>query len=277
VSPKLGEIVAFRNVVPSIPTETAVDEISIQALISQLGYRLVYEPDAVVYNHGPTTVSDFLRQRRRIYAGHLRVRRQQAYEASTMSLRRVGRALIGSGSFASPGAAMWTIGAIGLEACARGLGLYDHLRHRSHHIWETALTTKQHIEGAEVQGQKSVLVFNIVNFHRVRLELGLRTSRLLTQMITQRIQCELGPGPTVANQQSGTIVVILAADREQAERMAHKLVDDLEHDQLRPGHRRDGVSVRVACGIIAFSQSGQPLAESIPASTPPEIKHVMAG
>src|SRR6266581_2686817 len=86
MSPKLGEIVAFRNVVPSIPTDTAVDEISIQALISQLGYRLAYEPDAVVYNHGPTTVSDFLRQRRRIYAGHLRVRRQQAYEASTMSL-----------------------------------------------------------------------------------------------------------------------------------------------------------------------------------------------
>src|SRR5215208_2504982 len=41
-SPKLGEIVAFRNVVPSIPTDTAVDEISIQAVVTQLGYRLVY-------------------------------------------------------------------------------------------------------------------------------------------------------------------------------------------------------------------------------------------
>ena len=42
-SPKLGEIVAFRNVVPSIPLDTAVDEISIQALVTQLQYRLVYE------------------------------------------------------------------------------------------------------------------------------------------------------------------------------------------------------------------------------------------
>ena len=33
-APKLGEMVAFRNVVPSIPLDTAVDELSIQALIS---------------------------------------------------------------------------------------------------------------------------------------------------------------------------------------------------------------------------------------------------
>ena len=71
-SPKLGEIVAFRNVIPRIPLDTAVDELSIQALITQLGYQLVYEPEAVVYNRGPATVGDFLRQRRRIYAGHLR-------------------------------------------------------------------------------------------------------------------------------------------------------------------------------------------------------------
>src|SRR5262249_26250976 len=49
-SPKLGEIVAFRNVVPSIPSDTAVDEISIQALVTGLGYQLVYEPQAIVYN-----------------------------------------------------------------------------------------------------------------------------------------------------------------------------------------------------------------------------------
>src|SRR4029077_10726672 len=46
-TPKLGEIVAFRNVVPSIPLDTAVDEISIQALITELGVSLVCEPHAV--------------------------------------------------------------------------------------------------------------------------------------------------------------------------------------------------------------------------------------
>lgn len=38
VQPKLGEVIAFRNVISGIPTGSPVDEISIQALISQLGY-----------------------------------------------------------------------------------------------------------------------------------------------------------------------------------------------------------------------------------------------
>jgi len=115
-SPKMGEIVAFRNVIPSIPFDTAVDELSIQAIITQLGYRLVYEPEAVVYNRGPATVQDFLHQRHRIYAGHLRIREQQAYSASTMSARRDGRAPLGSESFTTPKAILWSIGTIGLAA-----------------------------------------------------------------------------------------------------------------------------------------------------------------
>ncbi|MBA2284900.1 MAG: glycosyltransferase, partial [Ktedonobacteraceae bacterium] len=78
-TPKLGEVIAFRNVISGIPATSAVDEISIQALISQLGYRLLYKPECVVYNKGPVTVRDFLKQRRRIYAGHLKVRSQQNY------------------------------------------------------------------------------------------------------------------------------------------------------------------------------------------------------
>ncbi len=276
MSPKLGEIVAFRNVVPSIPADTAVDEISIQALISQLGYGLVYEPDAVVYNHGPLTVSDFIRQRRRIYAGHLHVRRQQAYEASTMSFRRVGRALMGSGSFTTPRALLWTIGAIGLEAGARGLGHYDHLRHRSHHVWETAVTTKQHIEGVDAQGQQSVLVFNIVSYHRMRLEIGLRATRSVMQQISVHIQHALGPRAAVSIQQSGTIVVVLPGDREGAERTAQQLVDELEQKRLGYAGSRNGISAKVACGIIAFSHLGQTHAESITASAAAGNKPVMA-
>src|SRR5712691_13266471 len=61
VTPKLGEVIAFRNVISGIPTNSSVDEISIQALISQLGYQLIYRPDCVVYNKGPLTIRDFLK------------------------------------------------------------------------------------------------------------------------------------------------------------------------------------------------------------------------
>ena len=145
-SPKLGEMVAFRNVVPSIPLDTAVDELSIQALITQLGYQLVYEPRAVVYNRGPATVRDFLRQRRRIYAGHLRIRDQQAYSPPTMSAWRAGRALLGSESFSTPRAALWSLGTVGLEATARALGKYDVVRGRhSQHVWEMCDTDRKSV------------------------------------------------------------------------------------------------------------------------------------
>src|SRR5262249_17988483 len=140
-SPKLGELVAFRNVVPSIPLDTAVGEISIQAPVTPLRFRLVFHPEAVVYNRGPTSVGDFLRQRRRIYAGHLRIRKQQDYPASTMGAWPILKALRGSGSFSTPRACVWSIGTIALESFARVLGRWSALRRGSRRGVELSPTT----------------------------------------------------------------------------------------------------------------------------------------
>jgi biofilm PGA synthesis N-glycosyltransferase PgaC len=142
--PKLGEIIAFRHVIPGIATSSAVDEVSIQALIEQLGYTLIYQPECIVYNKGPLTVRDFLKQRRRIYAGHLTVRKQQQYEAATMRVSPIFRQLFACRHFAlrSPRQIAWTLGAILLEACARAQGFYDFWRRREHHIWQMAPSTK---------------------------------------------------------------------------------------------------------------------------------------
>jgi biofilm PGA synthesis N-glycosyltransferase PgaC len=262
-APKLGECVAFRNVVPSIPLDTAVDEISIQALITQLGYQAVYEPQAVVYNRGPTTVGEFLHQRRRIYAGHLRIRKQQGYVASTMSVRRIVRALLGSGSFATPRAACWTICTAGLEAIARALGYYDCLRCRSHQVWKTATTTKRDIAGG-ADSPQNVLVFQIVDFHRHQLELGVRPCRQLARRVKEHIQHNLGPGALVSVQGSGTIIALVSGDRAEAERMACKLVHGPEETSLSFNGHGQIASVKLACGIIAFSEAWPPLARSIP-------------
>ena len=268
-SPKLGEIVAFRNVVPGIPLDTAVDEISIQALVTQLGYKLAYESQAIVYNRGPTTVGDFLRQRRRIYAGHLRVREQQSYSASTMSSSRVLRALWGTGSFATPRGLVWTIGTVGLEITARGLGQYDVVRGRPQHVWDISATTKRHIaEGANAQTQQNVLVFHIVNFHRQQLELGARASRQLMQRLSDQIKRTLGSDATVSIQRSGTIVALLHGDRVAAERTARELVQRFEASPPSVDGNGAGATVTLACGIVAFPQIGPPSASSIPVSLP---------
>ena len=267
-SPKLGEIIAFRNLVPSIPVDTAVDEISIQALVTQLGYKLVYEPEAVVYNRGPATVSDFLRQRRRIYAGHLQVRATQGYSASTMSSSRVARALFGSGAFSTPPAAARTVGAVCLEATARALGHYDVLRRRPQHVWDVSATTKSHIaDGANAGGQLNVAVFHIVDFHRVQLELGAHSSRQLTRWAADQIKHLLGGRVMVSIQQGGTIVAMLPGDREAAERTAREILERLDLSSNAANGWRDGPPLKLACGLIAFPQRGEPVARPITHAT----------
>jgi Glycosyl transferase family 2 len=263
--PKLGEIVAFRNVVPSIPLDTAVDEISIQALISQLGYRLVYEPEAVVFNRGPATVGDFLRQRRRIYAGHLRVREQQSYSAPTMSVSRAARALCGSGSFTTPRSALWSLGTVGLEATARALGAYDVIRHRSAHVWEISATTKDHVaEGARTRTQHNVAVFHIADFHHQQAEMGPHASRRLTRRVADQIRQVLGSTAVITTQQGGTIIALLPGDREAAEATVCELLRNFENAQVPLKRQGRATEIALACGMIAFPQAGPPLARSIP-------------
>ena len=141
-SPKMGELIAFRNVVLGIPGDSAVDEVSIESAINIRGFRLRYAPDAIVRNKGPETISDFLKQRRRIHAGHLAVSRQSGYAPATMKLSRVAKHFLAD-MVTSPGQIPVSLGAAGLEAVGRALGAWDfYVARRSHAIWEIAVTTK---------------------------------------------------------------------------------------------------------------------------------------
>jgi biofilm PGA synthesis N-glycosyltransferase PgaC len=268
-SPKLGEIVAFRNAVPSIPLDTAVDEISIQALITELGFSLVYEPDAVVYQRGPTSVGDFLRQRRRIYAGHIQIRRQQEYSASTMGSLGILRALRGSGSFTTPRACAWSVGTIGLEGVARILGRWDAFRKRPLHVWEISTTTKRGVAaGAAGATKQNVAVFHILNFHREQLELGVRATRQLTRVVADQLKQVVGPKALVSvRYESGTFIVVLPGERDEAERMASELARELESVPLLLRGQDEPTPVSLACAIVTFSPTAPPLAASIPIST----------
>jgi poly-beta-1,6-N-acetyl-D-glucosamine synthase len=263
-TPKLGEIVAFRNVVPSIPLDTAVDEISIQAVVTQLGFRLVYEPEAVVYNRGPTSVRDFLRQRRRIYAGHIRVRKQQAYSASTMGSLRILRAMRGSGSFATPRACLWSLGTIALECLARALGRWDAMRRRPLHVWEISATTKRGVAaGAAGAGYQNVAVLNILDFHREQLELGVRAVRQLTRRVTEHMKEAVGHDALLSAKESGTFFLLLPGERDDVERTVAELALRLESEPLRLRGHAEPTRVSLACAIITFSPTAPPIAESL--------------
>ena len=140
--PKLGEMVAFRNVVRDIPEDTAVDEASIQAQITEHGLEMRYAPESVVHNRGPDTLGDFLRQRRRIHAGHLHLSATTSYRVPTMSTGRILKVLVRRLTL-NPKRLLYTGIVVGLEALARALGLWDHrIRKRNPYVWDMASTTK---------------------------------------------------------------------------------------------------------------------------------------
>ncbi|HEX7976085.1 MAG TPA: glycosyltransferase [Anaerolineales bacterium] len=146
-NPKMGELIAFRNVFQQIPMETAVDEASIEPLIIGQGMRLSYAPRAVVRNKGPETARDFIKQRRRIFVGHLYVKDTLGYKVSTLnSLRMLWLFLINFQSEIQPWnwRHMFWAPAIGLlETYVRILATYDYIFHHSQpYVWPVAETTK---------------------------------------------------------------------------------------------------------------------------------------
>jgi hypothetical protein len=142
--PKLGELVMLRaGIVRGLPAESCVDEATLEQLIVTAGYRLAYVPEAVVHNHGPETLRDFIRQRRRIAAGHYWLRAVSGYTVATMNVSRLTRLTLSELSVKRPKRTLWALGTIGVEALSRGLGWLDFRIGKTHQIWKISETTKQ--------------------------------------------------------------------------------------------------------------------------------------
>jgi len=141
--PRLGELIAFRKVLTALPPDVAMDEAFVEALVIRRGLQVRYAPDAVVYNMGPSTVSDFIRQRRRNYAGHLHLKHKYGYKVSSLETGLVARIALGE-FLGAIRIILYLIWLASLELLSRLLGAYDYyLRGRKHVIWDMAWTTKE--------------------------------------------------------------------------------------------------------------------------------------
>jgi cellulose synthase/poly-beta-1,6-N-acetylglucosamine synthase-like glycosyltransferase len=74
-APKIsGELFALRaGVVSEIPPTIINDDAYLQFVAAFRGYRLSYEPEAVVYLRGPEKVREYCNQRHRVTIGHYQV------------------------------------------------------------------------------------------------------------------------------------------------------------------------------------------------------------
>jgi biofilm PGA synthesis N-glycosyltransferase PgaC len=263
VRPKLGEVIAFRNVISGIPTDSSVDEISIQALISQLGYQLIYEPACIVYNKGPLTIHDFLKQRRRIYAGHLQVHDQQHYAASTMKVSPIASQLIACRDFtmSTPKQAMWTLGTVILEGVARMQGYYDYCRKREHHIWQMVDSTKDLEAGKykvrRICNAQSVIVFRFMlgdaEEYDVNPERKDREATEAARKLLPLLRSKLRKEDKLSINGPGIMTVVIRAEQHGAELVAKRIQEAVQASPVRIGMRGREVKVTVAYSSLTFA------------------------
>ncbi len=144
--PRLGEMIAFRKLFDHIPPDVAMDEAFVEALVVKHGLTVKYAPDAIVYNTGPTTVPDFIRQRRRNHAGHLYLKHKYGYAVSSMDNSRVAR--IAFKELWGIVRLVWVIFLLAfIEGWSRMLGWYDFAIKRDRHVvWNMAWSQKQDVQ-----------------------------------------------------------------------------------------------------------------------------------
>ncbi|MBI4758869.1 MAG: hypothetical protein HY783_07720, partial [Chloroflexi bacterium] len=106
------------------------------------------------YNMGPTTIGDWIRQRRRNYAGHLHLRRKYGYRVSSLDNAKVIRIALEelAGALRIILYLFW-VGS--MEFLSRMLGAYDYyIRKEKHVVWDMAWTTKEvDVAGVDKPGQ----------------------------------------------------------------------------------------------------------------------------
>jgi len=96
VYPKIGELVAFRDIGTRLPTDQQSDEDIIRMNLENAGYDCIYAPDAIVLNRGPETEEDFLKQRIRVNIGEVNMKRKFDYDIPSWNKKYLMKAVIGT-------------------------------------------------------------------------------------------------------------------------------------------------------------------------------------
>lgn len=150
--PKIsGEFMAFRpGVVREIPIAIINDDAYIQLVGGAKGYESRYSPSAVVKLKGCSSSREYLRQRRRVYLGHLQVLFLTGLKLTTFKWRSYPQVLKKSLPSFGVYQLCYLLGAIILQIWAYMLALGDFHLFRLPYKWEIARTTKASLADSSV-------------------------------------------------------------------------------------------------------------------------------
>ncbi|HUX87718.1 MAG TPA: glycosyltransferase [Chloroflexota bacterium] len=277
-SPKLGELIAFRRAIGSIPVDTAVDEVSVEARVHARGWELVYVPAAVVHNRGPSTIGDFLRQRRRIYAGHLQVSKESGYRPSTMNLGLISRILaqevrLTPSFFADLGFAM------GLELVGRALGRMDYLRRRDHRVWQRVDSTKDLFLGRRprhLTRERVMLTLRLLAYDTIQSRLGRRGAQKCLSRLSDLVRTNIRTSDTLTVlSQDGVVVVLARTDADGGETMAGRIQVKLHTTSDLFDESLESPTCDIDCQVYPLEREVRPSLAVPPVQ--PDVNGTLAG
>jgi len=135
-----------KGLVTKIPSDLVNDDAYIAVRAKSLGYAIKYAPQSQVGVSGPQTVGDYIRQRRRIIAGHYQVHDHTGHFSQFLFYSAVVRPVVTFRIlveyFALHGSIQSGVTTALLELAANFLAGIDRLRGKSHAIWSISTTTK---------------------------------------------------------------------------------------------------------------------------------------
>jgi poly-beta-1,6-N-acetyl-D-glucosamine synthase len=145
--PKIsGELMAFKTkLVRELPPAIINDDAYIQTLCEMKKHRIAYCPDAEVLLKGPSTKSDFITQRRRVFVGHKQLELLIGRKISTMKVPS-WKNIMKACPFRGIKGRVYALGFILLQGIAFLLAKWDFSRRNLPVKWKLVKTTKN-LEG----------------------------------------------------------------------------------------------------------------------------------
>lgn len=144
---KLGELVVVRRSALAFAPVAGCDEAIIEAALEHAGYERAYVPEAIVENHSPTSLREYLAHRRRIHCMHLAMACTLGQRPATASFVVSARALVRvvrRRPLLVPVAVLTAIA----EALGRWMGHLDASRGETAVLWEPSASAR--LEKVEV-------------------------------------------------------------------------------------------------------------------------------
>jgi biofilm PGA synthesis N-glycosyltransferase PgaC len=141
--PKIsGELMAFKTrIVRELPPAIINDDAYIQSIGEIKKCRIAYCPEAEVLLKGPSTVHDFISQRRRVFVGHKQLEFLIGKKVSTMKIPK-WRSILKACPFKGVKGRAYAAGFVFLQGIAFLCAKWDFARHNLPIKWKMAKTTK---------------------------------------------------------------------------------------------------------------------------------------